>query len=163
MRSLRLPSLVLGLAVLSSCAFDQRWAATPMQTSANPAIALAGKWEGSWQSDSTAYRLGRLQAIIEPTQKVKAKEGVAMQEYHAEIKMTLLDFFSNEHKVYLVASPDKNGRMHFQGKVDRGTPFGGIYYYDGYVDNDKFFCDYTSDRDSGTFLMHRLTLELQPH
>src|SRR5438105_5292280 len=96
---LRLASIALSLSALASCtSFDQHWNGTIMPTSANPSVLLAGKWEGSWQSDSTAY-VGNLKAIILPTQKVVAKDNASMQQYHAEFKMTLYDFFSNEHKV----------------------------------------------------------------
>ena len=89
------------------------------------------------------------------------KDGVPSQQYRADIKMTLFDVASNEHGVTLTATQGADGRLHFTGKVDRGTPFGGIHYYDGYVDEDLFFCDYTSDRDCGTFKMHRLVGEYQ--
>jgi hypothetical protein len=37
---------------------------------------------------------------------------------------------------------------------------GGIFTYDGYILEDSFFCDYSSNRDVGTFKMHRITQEL---
>ena len=159
MRRLASLLMLLPLSFLASCtAFDHEWGATEPPTTANPSAVIAGKWEGSWQSDATSY-IGNLKAIIVPTETVMQDSG-PVQKYRAQIKMTLYDVFSNEHAVVLTASPGRDGRMHFEGKVDRGTPFGGIYRYDGYVEDDKFFCDYTSDRDTGTFKMHRLTQEL---
>jgi hypothetical protein len=157
----RIGILAVSLALLAAgCSeFDNRWNNTPMPWSANPAAEMAGKWEGSWQSDSSNYS-GTLQAMIVPT-TTAVKEGMQVQQYQAAIKMYLFDFMSNNQVVTLNAAPGIDGKLHFRGKIDRGNAFGGIHYYDGYIDKDKFFCDYTSDQDCGTFKMHRLVGELQ--
>jgi hypothetical protein len=159
----RLASLLwlLPLGLLASCSsFDQQWSSTTPPQTANPAAPLAGKWEGSWQSDSSDYH-GTLRAVIVPLPTTVVKNNVSAQQYRAQMKLMLFEVLSNEVAVTLNATPKADGRIHFEGKVDRGVYMGGIFYYDGYVDDEKFFCDYTSDDDCGTFKMHRIVLENQ--
>jgi len=160
----RLASLfsMLSLAVLASCtAFDQRWEATRPPMTVDPVAGLAGKWEGTWQSDATNYN-GHLQAIIVPTSKVMV-DHVEGQGYRADFKQRLFELASNEYDVKLTATTLPDGRIHFEGKKDLGFYNGGIVHFDGYIypEKDEFYADYNSDKDVGTFKMRRITLENQ--
>jgi len=154
--------LALLLVALPGCtSFDSRWNATQPQAFADPAAPLAGKWEGQWASDSTGYK-GIYQALVVPAPSVYSKDGVPAQQYHLESKQILYDVLFNETGFVLTATTEKDGKVHLVGQVDRGTRFGGIYKYDGYVKGDTFFCDYTSERDCGTLSLHRLSFENMP-
>jgi len=154
------------LAALAACnsndAFDQRWKATAPPMTANPAALLAGKWEGTWQSDSSDYH-GHLQSIITLSGPaiVDKKE---VQQYVATIEMSYIDLVPVKHyDVKLNASKMPDGRIHFEGVKDRGYYEGGLFRYDGYIDpgKDLFFCEYNSEKDVGTFKMSRITAENQ--
>ena len=45
--------------------FDNQWNATQPPVIANPAAPLAGKWEGTWESDATAYQ-GLMRVLVVP-------------------------------------------------------------------------------------------------
>ena len=154
--------LVLPVVLLAGCSgFDSRWNGTAPPMTMNPAAPLAGKWEGSWQSDANAY-IGRLQAIAIPTDTIVVKKDVPAQQYVVEFKQFLFELGAPEFSVKLNASMGADGRLHFVGKKDTGGyPMNGIVTYDGYVDGDMFFCDYTGERDCGTFKMRRIVGEYQ--
>lgn len=149
---------LVSLGLLASCSsFDQKWTATtPLPGGSNPAAPVAGKWEGSWQSDSTDYS-GHLQALIfykAPT----TVENQAAQEYSAEFRFRLFEIPYDEYTITLNATRQTDGKIHFHGKKDLGYMKGGIITFDGYVypDEDKFFCDYNSEKDCGTFKLRRV-------
>ena len=68
---------------------------------------------------------------------------------------------SNEYGLHFDATPGKDGRLHFEGAKDLGTWAGGIYKFDGYIDGNYFFCDYTSAKDCGTYSLRRLIQSLE--
>ena len=160
----RLASLLslLSLVALTSCtAFDSRWENTRAPMTADPVAIMAGKWEGTWQSDATNYA-GHLQAIIVPTEKVMVDK-VQGQAYRAEFKQRLFELAFDEYDVKFTATTLPDGRVRFEGKKDLGFYKGGIYRFTGYIypEKDEFFCDYDSDKDVGTFKMRRITLDKQ--
>lgn len=153
------------LSVLASCAtpFDQRWSNTPAPMASNPAALMDGKWEGTWQSDSTNYQ-GHLQSIITLTGPAIVDKQ-AVQQYVATVELRLFEFpfKSYDIKLNAIQKPDADGRIHFDGMKDLGYSEGGLFRYSGYIDpaSDEFFCEYNSDKDVGTFKMRRITLENQ--
>jgi hypothetical protein len=132
-----------------------------MPPRANPAALAAGKWEGSWQSDATDYS-GHMQAIIMPTTTaLKNKEMV--QQYSAEFRFRIYELGFDEYTVTLTGSKLPDGRIRLEGKKDLGQFKGGIIWFDGFVypDKDELYCDYISEKDSGTYRMRRQVLENQ--
>ena len=160
----RVASLVclLSLSVLGSCtSFDKRWDATAAPVAANPAAPVAGKWEGTWQSDSNTY-FGHMQAVIVPT-TVTVQDKVQVQQYAASFKIRFFEVGVDEYTVTLNATKLPDGRLHFEGEKDMGYFKGGILRCHGYLmsDTDTFFCDYSSENDTGTFKMRRIAQETQ--
>ena len=158
-RSSRVASLccLTAALVLGSCSsFDKRWNDTAMMPAANPAALMAGKWEGSWQSDATDYQ-GHLQAMIVATTKT-VKDSKQIQQYAAEFRFRWQELGFDEYSVTLNAVKSEDGRLRFEGKKDVGNYKGGIIRYEGYVDSEKdvMYLDYISDKDCGTFKLHRL-------
>ena len=154
--------LVVPVVLLAGCdGFITRWNQTAPPMTVNPAAPMAGKWEGSWQSDANAY-IGRLQAIAVPTDTVVVQKDVPAQQYVVDFQQYLLDAPSPSFTVKLNATMAADGRIHFKGKKDTGGyPMNGIVTFDGWVDGDTFFCDYTGERDCGTFKMRRIVGEYQ--
>jgi hypothetical protein len=153
---------LLAAGIFASCtSFDKRWDATSAPVAPNPAAPMAGKWQGTWQSDATDYG-GQLKAIIVPTVlTTKGKEPV--QQYQAEFQFHFFDAPYTSYTITLNSTRMPDGRFHLEGKKDVGFHNGGIMTYDGYIDpaKDLFYCDYMSDKDAGTFKMRRILLEYQ--
>jgi hypothetical protein len=154
--------LVLPVLLLAACTpFDTKFTSMAPPYTANPAAPLAGMWEGSWQSDSNAY-IGRLRAIALPTDTVVVKNDVPAQQYVVEFEQRLYEAPSPSFTVRLNATVGEDGKLHFTGKHDTGGyPMNGIVTYEGYVEGDKFFCDYRGERDCGTYIMRRIVGEYQ--
>lgn len=153
---------LVSLGLLASCSsFDAKWDATKPLPSANPSALVAGKWEGSWQSDATDYN-GHMQALIFYTAPTVVEKQPALQ-YQAEFRLRFYEVGFDEYTVTLNATPMPDGKIHFQGKKDLGYFKGGIIKFDGFVypDQDRFYCDYMSDKDCGTFKMRRIVGENQ--
>ena len=153
---------LVSLGLLASCsAFDMRWASMPTPPAANPSAMAWGKWEGTWQSDATDYT-GHIQAIIMPTtQTIMDKQTV--QQYAASFRMRWMEWGYDEYTVTLNATTLADGRVHFEGAKDLGYFKGGILRFDGFIypDKDELYCDYSNDKDSGTYKMRRIILENQ--
>ena len=159
----RMMLCVLPVVVMASCTeFDQKWANMPPPMTANPAAIAAGKWEGTWQSDATSYS-GHLQSIVVFSgTTVQDKDQV--QQYQAEFHQRMFDMGPvRDYTVNFTAQKLPDGRIHIEGRKDLGYYYGGIFHYDGYIypEKDEFYCDYNSDKDTGTFKMRRITQALQ--
>ena len=147
--------------VCSSCnsSFDQRWKATPPMAAANPAALMVGKWEGTWQSDATDYE-GWLQALVTAA-GVTVDDKKTVQKYTVEFRYHFFKMAYEERTVTLNAIKGDDNRLHFTGKKDLGLWRGGIIRFEGYVDPEKdiFYLDYVSEKDAGTYKMHRIVTE----
>jgi hypothetical protein len=153
---------LVSLGFLASCTeFDKRWDATAAPVTENPAAPVAGKWEGTWNSDKSSY-WGHMEAIIVPT-TVTVQDKVQVQQYAATFKLRFFEMGFDEYTVTLNATKLADGRLHFEGKKDLGYFKGGITRYDGYLmgSGDTFYCDFNSDNDCGTFKMSRIVQEYQ--
>jgi hypothetical protein len=149
---------LVSVGLLASCtSFDQKFmGTTPLPGGSNPAAPIAGKWEGTWQSDATDYQ-GHLQSLIFYKAPTVVDKEQALQ-YSAEFQLRLFEIPFDNFTVLLSGAPQPDGKIHFKGKKDMGYHKGGIWTFDGYVypDQDEFYCDYNSDKDCGTFKMRRV-------
>lgn len=154
---------LVSMGFLASCsAFDWQWAQTPAPSAPNPAALLDGKWEGTWQSDATDYA-GHLQAIvIHSSEALIDKEHV--QQYAATFRMRWYEVPFNEISMTLNATPMADGRIHFEGVKYVGFVKGGFLRLDGYIFPKKnmLYCDYATDKDSGTYKMDRVLSDPAP-
>jgi hypothetical protein len=150
---------------MASCTeFDKRWDATMPPVTVNPAAPVAGKWEGTWNSDNVSY-WGHMQAMIVPT-TITVQDKVQVQQYACTFKLRFFEIGFDEYTVTLNATKLADGRVHFEGKKDLGYYKGGIVTFDGYLmgmgeSEDTFYCDYNSENDCGTFKMRRIVQEYQ--
>lgn len=136
--------LLLGLVVMSlftGCsAFQRDWRKAARQ----PHSGIAGRWEGSWRSDSPGHD-GRLRCLLTP---------IAPDQYEAR-------FHAKYKKIlgfgYTAAFTGRttNGVFAFSGQADLGKLAGGIYHYEGRISLEDFFSTYKSKYDRGTFQLQR--------
>ena len=150
---------VAGLAAASCSAFDEDWNNTPPLVRANPAALMAGKWEGSWQSDATDYH-GKMEAMITP-KGVTVEDNKTVQKYEMRLRFRWYAIGFDEYSVMVNAVKGADNRLHFSGKKDLGIYRGGTMRYKGYVDPEKdiLYLDYDSDKDVGTYKLSRVVQE----
>jgi hypothetical protein len=160
----RIASLLCLLSVgfFASCSsFDWQWAQTPTPAMANPATLMDGKWEGTWQSDATDYNGQIRSLVIHTTEALIDKEKV--QQYTASFRYAWFYIPFNEITLTVNATKMDDGRIRFEGKKDVGFYAGGILHLDGYIfpDKDMMYCDYTTEKDSGTYKLRRILADNQ--
>jgi hypothetical protein len=149
------------LLAAGGCAFDSKWdnLAKSKPNAVEPAPAdvdvaaqddpLTGRWEGKWVSDACGHT-GALRAII--TRKSEAI-------YHAEFDATYFPLLRFGYDMELMADRQKNPAepVSFKGQEDLGLLAGGVYFYKGSADGDRFTSTYESSDDHGRFEMTRPT------
>jgi hypothetical protein len=156
---------LLGLAAVaaggceSQTAYNAHWrSAGVVLASASSATPLAGKWQGSWQSNDSDYYFGLAHAIIVPMDTVRTKEGVLAQRYEAHIQLYHFWIFTEEFRVYLTATPGLNDTVNFYGERIM-NPADGVIRFDGFMDGDKVVTSYNSIKDYGSYVLRRVTAE----
>ena len=141
----RLPRCLLGLLLLgvTGCSsFNREWkaaGATPP-----PGDDIAGRWEGSWQSDVKGHN-GRLRCLL-----TKVSDQQYRAWYHAKYRKIL----SFSYAVPLHVWPADDA-YRFEGQADLGWYAGGLYQYEGRATATNFYSTYRSKHDHGTFQMSR--------
>jgi hypothetical protein len=108
---------------------------------------MAGRWEGTWASDSKPIK-GGLSANIE-----KVSQGVYHASFTSETEFGLTD-----ESVCVFHVAPKEGLWEFEGKEYLGILKGGTYTYKGTVNGEEFVCSYDSTFDKGMFRMRRTAL-----
>jgi len=131
------------LALLPGCAsFQSAWA----KASAKPidANGVEGCWDGTWRSDVNGHQ-GSLRCIVS-----RRKDGVCDARFHA-IYRKVIGF---SYTVPLRTS-ETNGGFYFTGTANLGWWAGGLYSYEGRVQQTNWFSTYSCKYDHGTFQMTR--------
>jgi hypothetical protein len=148
---------LISLGLLTSCSsFGWRWNSSSTPAAANPAALMDGKWDGTWQSDKTDYH-GRIQALsVHRTETIVDKKRV--EQYECAFQMYWFDIPYYDFTMVMNASEMDDGRLHFEGQRDMGYFFGGILRLDGFIypKKDVMYCDYSSEKDSGTYKLERV-------
>jgi len=141
-----LPALLL--LVTTGC-YECRWSAAGKE--AVPADSIAGRWQGTWQSNHNGHS-GGLRCII---------SDITADQFKADFKASygwLFTFtYTATMRVTAGSSRPASGPayVYFKGEEDLGWLAGGLYQYDGKVGPTLFFCNYKSGGDHGTFQMTR--------
>jgi hypothetical protein len=143
-----LAGLALLVGATGCSSFNREWREGAVRPS--PTSALAGRWQGSWQSEVNGHH-GALRALI-----------TAANDNHHEVKFdaafkhwaTLFITIHADYTVRMETSPATNG-VTFRGSEDLGWLSGGVYTYEGRADGTNFFSTYDSKYDRGTFQMRR--------
>jgi hypothetical protein len=134
--------LLAGLLLAGGCTFDHAWAKAAEQPI--PTTSLLGCWEGTWLSDANGHN-GNLRCVVTQKNNVTYKA-----RFHA-IYQKVIGF---GYTVTLTVA-ETNGVFRFSGEANLGWWAGGIYHYEGYAQDTKFFSTYRCKYDHGTFQMAR--------
>ena len=122
--------------------FNTAWdQASKQSVSAN---SLQGCWEGTWQSESNGHE-GSLRCVV-----TRRKDGAYKARYYA-IYQKVIGF----GYTILLRTTETNRGWHFSGDANLGWWVGGIYRYEGWVQETNFFSTYSCKYDHGTFRMTR--------
>ena len=134
--------------------FESQWQKVSTQPASAPAPVenLHGVWDGRWTTDS-GDESGKLRAVIQ-----RLDDGRYQAQFQA-IYMQVIPFNQN---VTLTVDDPSAKVWHFKGEQDLGWMAGGVYYYDGTSDGEKFQSTYTSEHYVGTFTMKRVSTTTQP-
>jgi hypothetical protein len=135
--------LVLFLACGCS-SFNRDWKAVAAQPP--PPNGMDGRWLGVWRSEVTGHS-GQLRCLVtlEPTQQYQAR-------FRAKYGKILTFSFSSTVPLQVVTT---NAQFWFRGEADLGWYAGGVYHYEGRVNQTNFLSTYRCERDHGTFEMGR--------
>jgi hypothetical protein len=135
--------LLLALIILTSAgcsSFHRDW----RKAKQTPAIGIAGRWQGTWQSDSPKHH-GRLRCLL---------TRIDEQKYEARFHAKYRNIFSFGYTA-LFTGRNENGVFVCAGEADLGKLAGGIYRYDAQISPTNFFSTYKSKYDNGIFQLQR--------
>ena len=135
----------LGLAIIfTGCStFEQDWRHSVLQAPAK-AGSPVGPWKGTWLSQKNGHT-GELRCIV--TQ-------LTPDTYEYRFKATYWKLFRYSYNVNLLTTC-KEGTCTFKGTEDLGFLAGGLYSYEGVINDTNFNSTYSCKFDHGTFQMSR--------
>lgn len=139
---------MLSTLLLTGC-YESRWSDAGKQTI--PEGSIAGRWEGTWKSDSNGHD-GGLRCIISEVTHDSFKA-----DFHATYGWIFSFGYSATMKITAGTTLPASGPayVYFKGDEDIGWLAGGVYQYDGKVGPTIFFCNYKSGGDHGVFQLSR--------
>lgn len=109
--------------------FQRRWRGEPQN-----------RWQGQWVSQANGHR-GELKCLL-------TKAGP--DQYQATFYAVFAKFLSVAYTVPLHGRRD-GAKLRLEGQADLGKLAGGIYHYDGEMDDASFLCAYRCAYDHGMF------------
>ena len=106
---------------------------------------IVGRWQGSWISGHNGHK-GKLRAVA------THKEG---NVYNFKFGATYMLFLTATYDVDFTILPGDNFDM-LSGEADLPGYMGGLYNYEGKIENKEFSSTYRSALDHGTFEMTKV-------
>jgi hypothetical protein len=148
-----LPSIILlGLLGFTGCSsFKREWKQTLAQPSPVPVSGITGPWEGTWLSDANGHQ-GPLRCLI-----TQGTNGNYQAWFRAKYKKVITLSYAYTVSLEAIQS-DQDQNVVFSGEEDLGKLAGGVYRYEGKVNQTRFYSTYRCKYDHGTFQMSRPTL-----
>ncbi len=141
---------VLLLPLLVSCAgpsFHRAW----KKAANTPSDDVNGRWQGTWSSDTNGHH-GRLRCVVTPPE---TPGGPHQFFYHATWMRVLSGAYKAGHQVQAAG----RGRWNFSGEHQMPNWAGGLYRYEGTIENDQFQAKYRCKIDRGTYRLTRVPPE----
>ena len=143
LRALLLPLFFALAPACSSAKYNRAWKG--YEAPADP-HGFEGRWEGGWRSEWNGHD-GGLRCIVTRT---------GTGDFLAWFDSTY-GIFSFRHQALFTLTEDTVERIRFEGAEDLGSMFGGVYTYEGAVEEDDFRATYSAENgDHGVFTMTRV-------
>jgi len=141
--------LSLGVLVcLTSCSgpgFAKSWHRAKAVTSAH---GVEGAWEGHWKSDFNEHR-GRLFCAVAAAESPD-------QPHSFHYRATWMRILSGSYRAHHRVTSKGCDQWSFVGTHQMPAWAGGLYHYDGLIQEDTFTAKYRCEIDHGTFTMSRV-------
>lgn len=134
--------LLLALLLPGCSSFNRQWKQAAAQPA--PTSDIAGRWQGTWQSDASGHS-DPLRCLI-----TRNDQGEYQARFHAKYHKILTFGYTVKLDVTKVGD-----NFQFRGKANLHWWAGGTYDYEGKVTTTNFFSTYRCKYDHGTFLMTR--------
>jgi hypothetical protein len=151
--------LLAGGALFSGCSsdtkeFDAAWKKPSPFTTVDPAVSMAGKWEGTWQSNGYDYFNGLARAVITPVDISDDVAGAHGKHYRVDIKLFYY-VIPRDFAFILTAGTPSDGKTPLTGEKDFGAMHDGVWKFEGDAEGRAMFLSFTSVKDYGTITLRR--------
>jgi hypothetical protein len=142
MKRLLLPLLFLGTLFHSGClTYHTSWKKPEPRKDDH----IVGRWQGTWISEHNGHN-GKLRAVS------THKEG---NVYRFQFGATFMLLLTASYDVNFTILPEDNFDA-LSGEAELPGYMGGLYTYEGKIENGKFTANYKSKLDHGTFEMTKI-------
>lgn len=122
--------------------YHTSWKKLPPQAEPDP---ITGRWNGTWLSDHNGHK-GKLRAVA---------THVEGDQYRFKFGATFMLFLAASYDVQFTITPDGQGHV-LTGEQELPGYMGGLYNYDGTIQDGEFTSSYRSKLDHGTFKMSKV-------
>ncbi len=153
--------LLAGALLLPACAshetkeFDAAWKQPSSLVTTDPSVSIAGKWEGTWQSNGYDYFNGLCRAIVTPADVSDEVAQAHGQHYRINVKIFYFNIFPRDFSFILTAAPGQNEKTSLTGEKDFGAEHDGVWKFEGDAEGRALFLSFTSVKDYGTVTLRR--------
>jgi hypothetical protein len=154
------PVLLLAAGLfLPACAsqtkeFDAAWKQPSEVITTDPSVSMAGKWEGTWQSNGYDYFNGLCQVVVTPVEISDALAQAKGKHYRVDIKIYYY-IFPRDFAFIMTAGPAQEGKTPLTGEKDFGAMHDGLWKFEGDAEGLAMFLSFTSVKDYGTITLRR--------
>lgn len=153
--------LLAGALFLPACVshetkeFDHTWKESSEVITTDPAVSIAGKWEGTWQSNGYDYFNGLCRAIVTPSDVSDEVAEAHGKHYRMDVKIFYFNLFPRDFSFILTAGPGQDGKTSLTGEKDFGATHDGVWKFEGDAEGRALFLSFTSVKDYGTVTLRR--------
>jgi hypothetical protein len=134
--------------------FDRAWKEPSGVITTDPAVSIAGKWEGTWQSNGYDYFNGLCRAVVTPVNVSDEVAGATGKHYRVDIKIFYY-IFPRDFAFILTAGKAQEGKTPLTGEKDFGAMHDGVWKFEGDAEGRAMFLSFTSVKDYGTITLRR--------
>ena len=106
---------------------------------------IEGRWKGTWLSDHNGHK-GKLRAVATHLED---------DQYRFQFGATFMLFLAASYDVQFTIT-EENGKYTLTGEQKLPGYMGGLYNYEGKIEDGKFTSSYRSKLDHGTFHMSKV-------
>jgi hypothetical protein len=135
-------------------AFDAAWNAPSEFITTPPEVSMAGKWEGTWQSNSYDYFDGLCRAVITPSDVSDEVAGAKGKHYRVDIKLFYY-IVPRDFAFTMTAAPGIDGKTALTAEKDFGAMSDGLWRFEGDAEGRSMFLSFTTVKDYGTITLRR--------
>lgn len=135
--------LLLAVLVQPGClTYHTSWKKQPPAPEPDP---IEGRWKGTWLSNHNGHK-GKLRAVA---------THIEDDQYRFQFGATYMLFLTASYDVQFTIT-EENGQYTLTGEQELPGYMGGLYNYEGSIQDGDFTSSYRSKLDHGTFQMTKV-------